>query len=225
MKIDRKVPQDMQSQLQKLDSKLKQASEMYEKQFLRQMVQVMRQSVSHSALTKPGMAEGIYREQMDDHYVDQWVERGGTGFADMVYSQLVDRYYPQLGAQKTKNIRPVDVTDRFQGFKKVTQDENQNKTTFNIELKPHSTKGPSYLNVPWRGQFEKEFSTVGGQKIVSFKHDSGLKSTFAFTGQILPGLLNKTFEAGENFALLSPDSQNLTWQVSEENSRKDSPTP
>ncbi len=223
MKIDKKVPQDMNTQLQKLDGKLKQASEMYEKQFLRQMVQAMRQSVSHSALTKPGMAENIYREQMDDHYVDQWVERGGTGFADLVYNQLVDRFYPQLGAQKMKNIRPVDVTDRFQGFKKGTPDSQKNKMTFNIELKQAKSFSPSYLNVPWRGQFAKEFSTHDGHKVVSFQHDSGLQSTFAFKGQLLPGLLNKTLEAGENFALLSPETQNLTWQVLDENSRKDSP--
>lgn len=86
-----------QQQLQKLDSKLKQASQMYEKQFLQEMVKAMRSSVNPS--TPPTFAESIYRGELDEQYVDKWVDTGGVGFADLIYQDLVNKYYPQLKPQ------------------------------------------------------------------------------------------------------------------------------
>lgn len=90
-------PLQQPQQLQKLESKLKQASQMYEKQFLNEMVKAMRNSVNHS--TPPTFAESIYRGELDDQYVDKWVEKGGVGFADLIYNDLVNKYYPQLKPQ------------------------------------------------------------------------------------------------------------------------------
>ena len=127
-------PRQLSPQMKKLDGKLRQASQMYEKQFLRQMVKAMRNSVSHSALTKPGMAEGIYREQLDDKYVDNWVNRGGTGFGEMIYRELVDKFYPQLGNNQPKPLRPVNLSDRYQGISRKLTHPNTQKQTFNIQL-------------------------------------------------------------------------------------------
>ncbi len=221
MKTSKVQAQSLHPQLKKLDNKLREASQMYEKQFLRQMVKAMRDSVSHSAMTKPGMAEGIYREQLDEKYVDNWIDTGGTGFGDMIYQELVDKFYPQLGAQKPKVIRPVDLTDRYQGISRSLTQASQKKHTFNIQLAPEaSTK--SYLQLPWQGKLEKQFDLENGQKVAMFSHPFGLKSTFVFKGQLEPGLLNKTLMDGENFAQLGPESQNMTWQIEDANSRKDS---
>lgn len=210
--------------MQKLDAKLKQAAGLYEKQFLRQMVKAMRNSVSHSAMTKPGMAENIYREQLDDKTVENWVDTGGTGFADMVYDELVNKFYPQLGTVKPKQIRPMGLSDRYEGISRSLTQPQSGKHTFNIKLKAQDSSHTGLLNVPWKAKFEKEFDLGHGKTAAQFAHpESGLQSTIVFSGKVKPGLLNKTLDQGENFAQLSPESQSLTWQIQGENSRKDSP--
>ena len=116
MKIQKPVSHSQTEQTQKVKATLKKASRMYEEQFLREMVRAMRKSVVHSKMTKPGFAENLYREQLDDKYVSSWVDRGGTGFGELIYDQLVDKFYPQLKAQKAKPIGPVDLTDRYPGI-------------------------------------------------------------------------------------------------------------
>lgn len=225
MKTNKVFHQNHSTQLQKLDGKLRKASQMYERQFLRQMIKAMRSSVSHSSLTKPGMAEKIYREQLDDKYVDSWVDSGGTGFADMVYQELIDKFYPQLGKGQIKKIRPANLTDRYQGISRSLTQPKQSQHLFHIKLKPQQETGTSYLNVPWRGKLESEMELASGEKLAMFSHPFGLKSTLVFRGQLKPGLLNKTLEAGENFAQLNAESQTLTWKIQGADSRKDSSVP
>lgn len=220
MKVDKPQVRQLSPQMQKLDKKLKQAANMYEKQFLRHMVRAMRKSVSHSQLTRPSMGEGIYREQLDEKYVDSWVQKGGVGFGDMIYNDLVEKFYPQLGPQKAKQLRSINLSDRFQGVSRSLTAQAENKQTFNIQLAPQNTT-QSYLKLPWQGKLEKQFELNDGQKVAMFSHPFGLKSTFVFRGQLQPGLLNKTLMDGENFAQLSPDSQSMTWQVENADSRKD----
>jgi peptidoglycan hydrolase FlgJ len=221
MKINTSPNKQLSPKMQELDNKLKGAAELYEKQFLRQMVKAMRDSVSHSAMTKPGMAENIYREQLDEHYVDGWVEKGGTGFADMVYNELVTKYFPQLGDNKPKHVRPVNLSDRYQGVSRSLTNPESKKHTFNINIGEQKNNS-NYLKIPWKAKFEKEFQLSNGEKVAEFSHDNGLKSTFVFKGELKAGLLNKTLEQGENFALLGPESQSLTWQIQDVDSRKDS---
>ncbi len=212
----------MHPQLQKLDQKLRKASQMYEEQFLRKMVKAMRNSVSHSELTKPSMAENIFREELDDKTVNNWVDRGGVGFGDMIYKDLVEKFYPMLGAKNgPKQVRPTNLSDRFQGISRSLTSKANKKQTFNIAMGPKQA-GKSYLQLPWQGKLEKQFEMPDGQKVALFSHPFGLKSTFVFQGQLEPGLLNKSLSEGENFAQLSPESQNLTWQIEDANSRKDS---
>jgi len=73
------------------DPRVLDAAKMYEKYFLGQMMKAMRSTVSKSELEKPSMGEGIYREQLDDQYVDSWGERGGIGLADMIHDELVGK--------------------------------------------------------------------------------------------------------------------------------------
>lgn len=219
MKTSKIPKQQLSPQMQKIDAKLKKAAKMYEEQFLRQMVRAMRKSVSHSAMTKPNFGERIYREQLDDKYVSGWIDRGGTGFGDMIYNQLVDKFYPQLKGAKPKVVRPVNLSDRYQGISKsITQPK---KHTFNIQLGPQKNE-KSYLQLPWKGKFEKQFQLDSGEKVAMFSHPFGLKSTFVFRGQLEPGLLNKTLQEGENFAALNAEAQNMTWQITDADSRKGS---
>lgn len=114
MKIQKGLPK--QNPLVKLDRQLKKASKLYEKQFLKEMVKAMRGTVSHSKMTQPSMAEKIYKDQLDDQYVDEWVETGGTGFSKIIYDQMVDRFYPQLKGQVQKKIKPLGPKDQYRGM-------------------------------------------------------------------------------------------------------------
>lgn len=67
---------------------VREAAELYEEQFLREMVRAMRKTVPQSDLMAPNMAEKIYREQLDDQYVEAWVRNGGTGLADLIEQQI-----------------------------------------------------------------------------------------------------------------------------------------
>jgi peptidoglycan hydrolase FlgJ len=227
MKIDKSKPPITNPANEQLKSKLRNAAELYEKQFLREMVKAMRNSVSHSAMTQPGMAENIYREQLDDKYVDSWVERGGTGFADMVYQEIVDKYFPHLESRGPKapvrQIRPVSVSDRFQGVVAKPQggQPTEKKTSdWQIQLGPNSGDKPSYLNVPWQSKFEKAFQLESGDQVAQLSHPSGLTSTFVFKGRLNPNLLGQTLAQGESFAQLSPETQILSWKISDADSQK-----
>lgn len=221
MKTHKLPPRQLSQQMQKLDGKLRKAANMYEQQFLRQMVRAMRKSVSHGALTKPNMAENIYREQLDDKYVDKWMDRGGTGFGELIYKDLVNKFFPQLGPKRAKQIRQMNLSDRYQGISQKLTSSKKSEQTFNIQLAAQKN-GKSYLKLPWQGTLEKQFNLESGHKVAMFSHPFGLKSTFVFQGQLDPGLLGKTLMDGEDFAQLGLDSQNLTWKIEDANSRKDS---
>lgn len=83
------------------EKKLRDVAKMYEGQFLREMVKAMRGTVTDSGFIKENQAEKIFREQLDQEYTDKWVDRGGLGFQDIIYNQLVEKYGPQLGIQKS----------------------------------------------------------------------------------------------------------------------------
>ncbi|MEM7646782.1 MAG: rod-binding protein [Pseudomonadota bacterium] len=220
MKVNNAKQLNPANPMKKLDDKLKQASQMYEKQFLRQMVKAMRNSVSHSNLTKPGMAENIYREQLDDQYVENWMGNGGTGFADLVYNDLVNKFYPQLAKRHIKQVRLVNLSDRYQGVSR--QLTKKSEPLFKIQLEGKTKAGPSYLNVPWKGRLENEKQLPSGERVAMFSHPFGLKSTLVFQGKMEPGLLNKELQEGEKFAQLNPEAQNIFWKVEASDSRKGS---
>ena len=69
-------------------------AKLYEKQFLREMVKAMRSTVSFSEMTKPSMAEDIFRSQLDEQYVEAWGDKGGIGLGDIIYESLMDRLSP-----------------------------------------------------------------------------------------------------------------------------------
>lgn len=73
------------------DPRVMNAAKMYERYFLGQMMKAMRSTVAKSELEKPSMGENIYREQLDDQYVESWSERGGIGLADMIHDELVGK--------------------------------------------------------------------------------------------------------------------------------------
>jgi flagellar protein FlgJ len=64
------------------------ACQSFEAVFLSQLMRVMRQGESKDKLFGGGMAEGIYREMLDDQLASGMATAGSTGIAEMLYAQL-----------------------------------------------------------------------------------------------------------------------------------------
>lgn len=79
----------------RLEKQLRKAAKMYEQQFLGEMIKAMRSTVTESDLTKPNMAERIYKDQLFDQYAEKWVNNGGNGLADVIYNEIREKLLPQ----------------------------------------------------------------------------------------------------------------------------------
>jgi len=70
------------------DPELMAACQHFEAVFLSQLMRVMRQGESKDKLFGGGLAEGIYRELLDDQLAGEMATTGGTGISAMLYEQL-----------------------------------------------------------------------------------------------------------------------------------------
>jgi Rod binding domain-containing protein len=65
---------------------------MYEQQFLGEMMQAMRKTVTET--NESSMAEKIYKYELNDQYVEKWAENGGNGLAEQIYKELKEKILP-----------------------------------------------------------------------------------------------------------------------------------
>jgi Rod binding domain-containing protein len=75
-------------------SKLYRVSQEFEAIFIKQMLNVMRKSVSKTGLMDGGMAEEIFEDMLYDEYAQKMAESGSFGIADMIYRQLTPNEAP-----------------------------------------------------------------------------------------------------------------------------------
>lgn len=90
------------------NKKVDEVAKMYEKQFLGEMFKAMRSTVSETE--KSSMAQNIYNSQRDDQYIDAWSEQGGVGFSNIIYNQIMERFFGQGGpghALKQQGMIPL----------------------------------------------------------------------------------------------------------------------
>ena len=69
-------------------SKLYKVSQDFEAIFIKQMLNVMRKSVSKTGLMDGGMAEEIFEDMLYDEYAEKMAKSGSFGIADMIYRKL-----------------------------------------------------------------------------------------------------------------------------------------
>jgi Rod binding domain-containing protein len=69
-------------------SELYKVSLQFEAIFIKQMLNVMRQSVDKSGLIDGGMAEDIFEDMLYDEYAKKMAESRQLGIADIIYEQL-----------------------------------------------------------------------------------------------------------------------------------------
>ncbi len=191
------------------DPRLLQAAKMYEQQFLGEMVKAMRQTVDESELMPASMGEKIFRDQLDDQYVEEWSNTGGIGFADLVYNHVMERYQNQFQhVQRPKSPLPAQGNPSF-NFK--VQDHGSG-TKIQIQ-KPQtgaSVTTPQSLVSPW----DAKVTLTGGDSLKAYvlDHGQGLTSTIAFEGT--PVVQNGQFvKAGAKLATLNPASRDIYWNI------------
>lgn len=213
MKIEKFRPLRQAPTPQEMDQKLKDVAKLYENQFLREMVKSMRSTVTDSGFIKKNQAEQIFSEKLDQQYVDNWSDKGGVGFADMIYKQLIEKYGPAMGIRpppaRPQGPLPIDVKSQFTGHIKVDP-QNQNK--MQVEYK-REAEGVETLQSPWSGMFKRHYQFAPDEHMVELLHDNGISSKIAFRGQVLPGAMGQEIQAGSSLAVLSPETKAFYWNL------------
>lgn len=218
-----------------VDANIRDASKMYEKHFLTEMVKAMRTTVTPT--DQPSMGEKIYAEQLDQQYVDKWSEKGGIGLSDIIYGQIKERFYPD----KAAGMKPIGPLPIDKGAIKIKVDETKpmgipilkpggdskaDDLTYRYHL-PFSggSTGPDgqgaglasndelrTVTSPWKGEIQQMLQQDDRQ-VLKIAHDDGLVSTINFLGTSLAFQKGDVVEAGQKLGKLSADSTGMTWQL------------
>ena len=200
------------------EAKVRQVSELYEKQFLREMVTQMRKTVSEGGFLQANMAEKIFRDKLDHEYVEIWGSRGGIGLADMIYEQLIERFGVQLGIKNRPEARPQGPLPMQEGRSfeiKTPKSENPNELTFIFQSEQPNSE--TNLTMPWSGQVSAYFATPDGKNSIEVKHDNGMTSQLVFKGKLHQK--DGAIDAGTKFATLSPSEGHLIWRLREDGTK------
>ncbi len=224
------------------DKKLRDVAQLYEEQFLREMVKAMRGTVPDGGLVKVSQGETIYREQLDQNYVEQWGKQGGLGLQKLIYDQLIDKFGSKMGL-KTPEQAPAgpialdpksNLNNPFSV--RATPSANNKNVSFEFHkaqpsddlLAKSELKAPEFkatdaraleIKAPWTGQILGSYQINPSEYVVEMSHNNGLKSQLVFRGSLAnssseTGVLGpRSVQAGENIGLLSPEAKSFFWTV------------
>lgn len=214
MKIQNGLPAPVQKST---EEKFREVSDLYEKHFMREMVKAMRSTVHDSGFIKANQAEQIFREQLDDEYVNKWSEKGGVGFSDMIYQQLMQKFGSLIhrgGFQKPKG--PLPVTEKTNTSIEF-QLTNNAKNSVNYKISPKEGQWPSLeIQSPWAGTLLKDIALGNEEHLVEIDHGNGLLGKYVYKGWS-SGLAPQTkLEAGQLLGKVSPDSGAIYWSLKEQ---------
>ncbi len=201
------------------DPRVLNAARMYEKQFLREMVRAMRGTVSFGELTKPNMAEEIYRGQLDEEYVEAWGDGGGLGLADLIHDEIMSKILSQSGRSRERG-GPIPLSDRdvsrvLRGPVPGTAETALRKqSAFRVELKPDPAGGPAKVLAPFDAKVLAT-TKVDGKATVLLEHGAeGVRSALIFDG-VAAGLPpGSRIAKGDAVGTLSPDAKSFFWNLS-----------
>ncbi|WII70673.1 rod-binding protein [Bdellovibrio sp. 22V] len=204
------------------EQKLREVSDMYEKHFLREMTKAMRSTVHESGFVKSNQAEKIFREQLDEHYVEKWGERGGIGLSDMIYTQLVEKFGAMMGIKapvtKPQGPLPLDkkseyTAHQFQhpGKKQAVSYRIDRGEAGGAEALAGAEAGA--VKAPWDGVLLGKKSLADNQTMIEIQHDNGLKSQMVFKGGMSKVSTGEKLQAGDTLGFLSSEAKSLYWTV------------
>ena len=201
------------------DRRVEEAARLYERQFLGEMVRAMRGTVDHSQLTKPSMAENVYRDQLDSNYVESWSENSGIGLTDLIYNELMGKLLgPRRGgnggAEGAVGPRgPIALTDRDISRVLRISSPSDKQAPLRVELSPDPGGAPAKVQSPWEGRILAR-TLVEGRSTFLLEHAGGVRSGLVFEG--VPSALNPGDKvgAGAPIGILSPEVHSFFWNLS-----------
>ncbi len=203
------------------DGKLRDAAKMYETHFLNHMVKAMRKTATNEdGLIKQNMAEKIFSEQLDNQYVDNWANKGGVGLADMIYTQIHDKYF---GTTKKdfgqRGALPIAPATQKNGLRAT--DSIQMKTLpagegakFNYRFEVTDPSGGQFdAQVPMEGVVKQSQKLGDGWNLVRLDHGRGIESEMTFPGSIEDLSPGTALEAGQKLGTLDSARPVLAWKL------------
>jgi flagellar protein FlgJ len=199
------------------ETKLREVSDMYEKHFLREMTKAMRSTVHEGGFIQMNQAEKIFREQLDEHYVEKWGEKGGIGLSDMIYKQLIEKFGVAMGIKarvdKPRGPLPLDRAKNFQHPGK-----SKSTLSYKIDVAPEiqgggARPGSRDVKAPWAGAFGAVTTLADNQTQVEIEHDNGLKSQVVFKGTVAKLSTGQKVQAGDTLGFLSSEAKSIYWTV------------
>lgn len=227
----RKMPTSEQ-----MDDKLKGVAKMYEKQFLRQMVKAMRQTVDRSGFVKRNMAEKIFQEKLDHQHVDKWGDLGGIGLSKVIYDQLIEKYGAAMGI-RSRGLRPqgpvpLNGSKAGQGPFQLQKGlpnspgvQGAGAESFRIEKAAPEQGQPTQGNLgavdvsaPWSGQVVSAYQSEG-YGVIEMQHEgergeeSSFRSTLVFPGKVPGNIKNQAVKAGQKMALWQSQQGGMNWTI------------
>lgn len=205
------------------NAKMREVAETYEKHFLREMVKAMRSTVSDSSLIPTNQAEKIFKEQLDEQYVDAWGKRGGVGLADMIHEQLLNRFGEQMGirAPSERPRGPVAIDAKTQaqlrdgatssamGFR--TQSSASDKSV-QISISDADQLSRE-VTPPWSGILSRIEKTDSGSNLLGVDHGNGFRSVLEFQGETTAQLQPGPVEAGQVLGNWDSGRGEMKWSL------------
>ncbi|MGZ3722862.1 MAG: rod-binding protein [Bdellovibrionales bacterium] len=216
------VPPSGETKAAQQDAHLRDAAKMYETHFLNEMVKAMRSTVhNEDGPMKPNFAEKIFSEQLDQQYVDGWANKGGVGLADMIYTQIRDKYYgaDHKQIQGIKNMLPIAPQKDFKGIPstdsiqmKTIPSQEPKKLGYRFEVQD-SSNGAFEVQAPMAGKLASVERLDQGWNILKLDHGQGLQSEMTFPGQVTDSSLGRELIPGQRLGILDPSRPVLAWNL------------
>ena len=203
------------------EKQLRDAAKMYENHFLGEMMKAMRSTVHHEdGFIKKGYGEKIFAEQLDQKYVDGWAEKGGVGLADLIYSQIKERY---MGTAKRDfghpaGALPINPPKDPHGLKmpepvkmKALPPQAENSLEYRFEA-PGVGPGAS-AQAPLAGKVASVERVGQGWTSVGLDHGRGLRSELNFPGEPAQIAVGDDVGVGAALGHLDQASPVVAWKL------------
>ncbi len=224
MKIQNQFPlkQSSETKAAEMDRNLREAAKMYEGHFLDQMVKAMRSTVPREeGLIKQNMAEKIFTEQLDQQYVQGWTNKGGVGLADLIYSQVKERYMATTKKDFSQPHQALPIAPKKDPGGLRSPDSIQMKMlpigpgaklNYRFEV-PDPSGSPFEAQSPLGGSVKEARALGEGWNLVRLDHGQGLESELTFPGAMTELRPGEAVEAGLKLGVLDSGRPVLAWKL------------
>lgn len=214
------TPPSPEAKAAQLDGQLRDASKMYETYFLNQMVKAMRSTTGgEEGVIKKNFAEQIFTEQLDQQYVDGWANKGGVGLADMIYSQISEKFQQGRGTGLSKGVLPIAPQKNPVGAPSAESIQMKTipagpeaKMHYRFEVPQSSGAGFEALS-PMAGKVLDSKSMEDGWNMVRLDHGQGVVSELTFPGQRAQFDTGTEVQSSQKLGTLDPGRPVLAWKL------------